>query len=112
MLDLFRQYDRCVHVHDWPRLSCPDVYLLQTGYKQFFRLYPGDCVGGYVAMRDEVHVRNGNLARYHAQFQMEIAMKPTLSGNMGKARARVDALSQPSAAIDFGKCEVELSSAA
>jgi M-phase inducer tyrosine phosphatase len=105
MLDAFRQHDRRVHFGEWPKLSCPNVYLLLGGYKEFHRRHPRDCTGGYVAMRDKRHVRNGNLARCHGLFRREMMQSP--AGH--RAGGWPGAGSQPNIAVDYREFGIELS---
>jgi len=106
MLEAFREYDRRVHRDDWPALSCPNVFLLKGGYKEFYKLYPGDCIGGYVGMRDEAHRRNGDLARCHAQWQREMReVRPSIGRGL-LIRSQSQGHSQPFAGfagkLDWG----------
>ncbi|PRW56701.1 kinesin K39 isoform B [Chlorella sorokiniana] len=45
-----RNKDRETHLHDYPALSQPHVFVLQGGYKAFWRSFSEMCQGGYVPM--------------------------------------------------------------
>ncbi|KAL4858661.1 M-phase inducer phosphatase 2 [Chlorella vulgaris] len=45
-----RNQDRAAHMHDYPALSHPHVFVLQGGYKAFWRAFPELCEGGYRPM--------------------------------------------------------------
>ncbi|EFN57871.1 hypothetical protein CHLNCDRAFT_141868 [Chlorella variabilis] len=45
-----RNQDREAHLHDYPALSHPHVFVLQGGYKSFWRSFPELCRGGYTPM--------------------------------------------------------------
>jgi len=48
-----RSADRKLNEPNYPDLSYPEMYLLEGGYKQFFKDYPGLCEPqGYVEMKD------------------------------------------------------------
>ena len=48
-----RSRDREINAEVFPALHYPEVYLLQDGYKEFFRNYPELCTGGYTEMVDD-----------------------------------------------------------
>jgi M-phase inducer tyrosine phosphatase len=68
MMGHWRHHDRCVNFGESPLLSFPVLYLLEGGYKRFYRECPDMCVGGYVPMRDQRFVRNGELRRSHSMY--------------------------------------------
>lgn len=58
MLRAVRAFDRRVHLHDYPALSFPHLYVLDRGYRQLRELEPDLCVpyaGAFVAMEDPRH---------------------------------------------------------
>ncbi|OHS98524.1 Rhodanese-like domain containing protein [Tritrichomonas foetus] len=65
-----RQLDR--DINTYPYISIPEMYVLNGGYRQFFSLYPNLCVGGYIEMRDEEHVLNGDLRRFNSSYRKEM----------------------------------------
>ena len=48
-----RNRDREINSEVFPALHYPECYLLQHGYKEFFRNYPELCTGGYTEMVDD-----------------------------------------------------------
>ena len=48
-----RSRDREINAEVFPALHYPECYLLQHGYKEFFRNYPELCTGGYTEMVDD-----------------------------------------------------------
>ena len=70
LLRLFREFDR--HNNEYPKLSYPHLYLLEGGYRRFYKEFPEMCVGGYIPMRDEQFVNSGDLRRSHSFFTKEI----------------------------------------
>ena len=50
MYRTFRNFDR--QEHQFPELKFPELYILKTGYKQFFEEYKEFCEGEYVLMAD------------------------------------------------------------
>lgn len=56
MAGQLRRADRNANAHRYPHLLCPDVAILEGGYKQFFAELPHFCLPrGYVAMNDSTH---------------------------------------------------------
>jgi hypothetical protein len=48
----FRDYDRkCQGAKQYPNLQFHQVYLLDRGYRAFYRLFPNLCHGGYLKMK-------------------------------------------------------------
>lgn len=66
---LFREIDRRINLSAYPRLYYPHVYILDGGYRQFYREWPSYCVGGYVTMLDNKHRLNGDLVRCKSQLE-------------------------------------------
>lgn len=63
----FRKIDRKYHTTDYPNLTYPNVYVLEGGYKNFYKKYPDLCVGSYVKMRDHRYVNS--MKRCHSAFK-------------------------------------------
>ena len=70
---LFREYDR--HRNTYPKLTYPNVFLLEGGFRRFYSECSHHCIGTYVAMRDDEHVNNGDLRRCHSIFTREMLQK-------------------------------------
>ncbi|EAX88050.1 Rhodanese-like domain containing protein [Trichomonas vaginalis G3] len=70
LLSLFREYDR--HHNSYPNLSYPNTFLLEGGYRRFYEEMPDLCIGGYVPMREERFVNNGELRRSHSFYAREM----------------------------------------
>ena len=70
LLQHFREYDR--QNNTYPNLSYPYVYLLEGGYRRFYKEMPEYCSGGYTPMRDERYVNNGDLRKSHSFFEQEM----------------------------------------
>lgn len=49
---LLRTVDRLINSERYPFLSCPNVFVLQGGYRAFYNSHPDCCVGGYCKMDD------------------------------------------------------------
>lgn len=50
----FRNLDR--QINTYPRLHCPEMYVLEGGYRNFFMNYPSYCTpSSYIMMHDERH---------------------------------------------------------
>lgn len=73
----FRAYDRSENIESYPKLSYPHLFLLEGGYKAFFAQYPELCTGGYVSMRDEKFVKNGELVRSNSFYHREMSRSLT-----------------------------------
>jgi hypothetical protein len=65
----FRDYDRNLHAGSYPHLYYPHVFILDGGYRDFYRQYPLLCDGQYTTMLDEIHRKNGDLARCNTDYQ-------------------------------------------
>jgi hypothetical protein len=55
----FREIDRKLNESRYPVMFYPDVYVLEGGYREYYAFFPGDCVGGYVAMQSEEEMKSG-----------------------------------------------------
>ncbi|KAH6660648.1 hypothetical protein BKA67DRAFT_61158 [Truncatella angustata] len=52
-----RSQDRTVNAEFYPKLTYPDVYIVDGGYSEFFTQYPGRCYPqSYVEMNDQEHI--------------------------------------------------------
>lgn len=54
-LRFLRDLDRKVNIAEYPKLTYPDVYVIDGGFKNFFESFDNYCNGTYVEMRDERH---------------------------------------------------------
>ncbi|KAK2021504.1 Rhodanese-like protein, partial [Colletotrichum zoysiae] len=55
-----RSADRATHVHDYPLLDYPDLYILDGGYHAFFSQFPLQCSPqAYVSMTESGHGSEG-----------------------------------------------------
>ena len=68
LYDLLREYDRSVHISDYPNLSFPNLFLLEGGYKKFYSLHPELCVGNYVSMFDPEYIANQEIKRCQRNY--------------------------------------------
>lgn len=48
-----REIDRNLHMHHYPQLFYPEIYLLEGGYKEFHTHHPELCDGTYLPMADK-----------------------------------------------------------
>lgn len=55
MAQYIRERDRQVNHDAFPRLTYPEVYILDGGFKSFFDSHQQSCIGGYVEMDDKDH---------------------------------------------------------
>lgn len=53
LYQMIRQYDRENHCADYPNLTIPNLYVLESGYESFYNNCPALCVGGFTHMRDQ-----------------------------------------------------------
>jgi M-phase inducer tyrosine phosphatase len=58
MAQFFRSHDRSVNPERYPTLTYPEAYVLDGGYKSFFRTYRSRCVGTYVEMNAPKHAED------------------------------------------------------
>lgn len=65
----FRNYDRDANRMQYPAIHYPQVYLLDGGYRAFYRAHPGHCNGSYVSMLDDAHRLNGDLSRATIRYR-------------------------------------------
>lgn len=72
MLSFFRNLDRVKNLTNYPTLSYPNIFLLNGGFRDFHQKYPELCIGSYTPMRDENHVKNGDLYRSHSSFREDL----------------------------------------
>lgn len=55
MAKYIRQRDRAVNQNAYPRLTYPEVYILDGGYKGFYSAHSDKCVGTYIEMDSKEH---------------------------------------------------------
>lgn len=65
----FRNYDRDANRARYPAMHYPQIYVLEGGYRAFYRAYPELCTGGYVTMLDDGHRANGDLSRATTRYR-------------------------------------------
>jgi M-phase inducer tyrosine phosphatase len=73
LMSAFRALDR--DSNEYPVLSYPTIYLLDGGYKRFYRECQDLCVKGYRPMNDPEFVRSGALKESHAAYMRDM-MEP------------------------------------
>lgn len=71
MAHIFREYDRLQNTY--PKLFYPNVFILDGGFKEFFKQFPEDCEGGYIKMYSEPYKSNGLLAQAKNHFDSELS---------------------------------------
>ena len=69
MAQIFREFDRDLNKSRYPALYYPQVYVLNGGYRDFFAKHPEYCDGGYVKMRADDHILNGDLVKATTDFR-------------------------------------------
>jgi hypothetical protein len=74
-MQAFRAHDRSENRDDYPHLDFPDIFLLEGGYRQFHEEASDLCDGGYVPMREEAFVANGELRRSHSAYVTDIGQQ-------------------------------------
>lgn len=47
LYSVLRGIDRELNTHCYPKLCYPEIYILEDGYKEFYRQFPSQCIGGY-----------------------------------------------------------------
>ncbi|EON65477.1 hypothetical protein W97_04715 [Coniosporium apollinis CBS 100218] len=57
MARFVRQRDRRVNEENYPRLTYPEMYILEGGYCAFYKQHNTRCLGTYVSMEDKAHER-------------------------------------------------------
>lgn len=55
MAKYIRQRDRIANEGSYPRLTYPEVYILDGGFKTFYTSHQDRCVGDYIEMDDKEH---------------------------------------------------------
>jgi rhodanese-related sulfurtransferase len=53
MYRTLREIDRTLHMHHYPQIFYPEVYLLEGGFKEFHTNHPELCDGAYLPMADK-----------------------------------------------------------
>lgn len=79
VMNLFRNYDR--ESNKYPNLSFPNIFLLEGGYKEFYKRHSDLCCGGYTPMRDIDFIKSGELKRCTSYFRMNM-LQETKSSKM------------------------------
>jgi rhodanese-related sulfurtransferase len=69
MAAFFRKLDRKMNESSYPKLHYPNVYILQGGFSEFWRLNSADVEGTYVRMLDEAARATGELVAANAAFK-------------------------------------------
>ncbi|OHT06804.1 Rhodanese-like domain containing protein [Tritrichomonas foetus] len=82
LMKMFRAYDREQNFKDYPKLSYPNIFLLQGGYRQFYSEYPNLCVGGYTPMREASFVDSGELKKCHSDYSRNMLMNTRIARPM------------------------------
>ena len=82
----FREHDRNNNIY--PKLCFPNIFVLEGGYKRFFTEMSERCTGGYVSMRDEKYIINGDLRKCQRKFRIEHAYRPQLRNAESLRRPR------------------------
>lgn len=118
MARYIRQKDRTVNVEHYPRLSYPEIYILDGGYSAFFSEHRDRCFPqNYVEMDSEEHAYTceremGRLRQNRAKLsraqtyafgeqQMQVEESPTASGRTTRLSSRNDDIMMESPPI-FG----------
>lgn len=70
---LFRQKDREMNRHCYPKIDYQNVYILNGGYSRFYREYSDMCVGEYTPMRGK-GVNGNMLQRCEKKMKTEIEL--------------------------------------
>ena len=80
----FRKVDREINIDQYPKLTYPNVYILDGGYKRFYSEYPEYCIGGYTKMLDKAHKSNGDLQASMAALRKSMFVKqiPSVRGQV------------------------------
>ena len=115
LYQIFREHDR--HCNEYPALTYPNIFLLEGGYRRFYQEMPQFCMGGYIPMRDQRFVSNGELRRSHSFFKKDLLQQ----NRALRPRARIQRCSSqtcehfpflfetPSSLPDSGNCDDSLS---
>lgn len=107
-MQMFREYDRMIHEGHYPRLSFPHIGLLQGGFKQFYELYPEECIGEYIPMRSKTYIQNGELRRCYSDYSNEInAQRRTRMSRVFGSRSPISAMKSEPISFSFdGKSSI------
>lgn len=101
LMRLFRDIDRKQHLHSYPQLSYPDIFLLDGGYKRFYEEASDLCYGGYVPMRATEYIENGELRRCHSNYTQYMLEDESASLPSKKLKRR-----RSYGAAPFSDCEL------
>ena len=78
---LFRQIDRFFNTNHYPNLFYPKIYILDGGFKLFFKNYSQFCEGFYLPMSNKENIDLGNLTKENNRFNNEV-QKSKLKNNI------------------------------
>lgn len=87
LYDKFRDFDRNINMSNHPKLSFPNLFLLEGGYNKFYKFHPKLCYGNYVEMYDQEYIKNGLIksckSKYFADYKefLNIKQDPNLKLN-------------------------------
>jgi M-phase inducer tyrosine phosphatase len=60
---ILREIDRSINHSRYPTVHYPQVFILDGGFKEYFKLFPGDCDGIYRPLLARRFVNSGAMAR-------------------------------------------------
>ena len=86
LFKMIRSYDRNQHINDYPNLTIPNLYVLESGYRSFYDNYPSLCVGGYINMRDPQYIQNGTLKRCFSFYRKNMTQNSLIQPNQYNLR--------------------------
>lgn len=79
LYDRFRDFDRHINMANHPKLTFPNLFLLEGGYNKFYNLHPNFCCGKYVQMYDQEFIKNDMIKlckrNYFADYKEFLKMK-------------------------------------
>ncbi|KAK8870461.1 m-phase inducer phosphatase [Tritrichomonas musculus] len=110
LMRMFREHDRKQNYKNYPYLDYPNIFLLQGGYKQFYKDFPDLCVGGYVQMRDTKFIDNGQLKRCHSEYSKSMLENKRFAKPIRRTKSGVINFGEQSPGVFMGQFEFSLSS--
>lgn len=84
---LFRQKDRELNKHNYPKLDYNNVYVLSGGYSRFYREHREFCIGEYLPMRNNKLGCAHLLQKCEKKMKAEIEMFKNYNSFSDKKRA-------------------------
>ena len=83
MYRTLREIDRSLHMHHYPQVFYPEIYLLEGGYKEFQSKNPTLCNGSYLPMADkefkeDCKIKFGRTRRLFKQYSTKDAVQRLL----------------------------------